>query len=127
MAAIDFGGKLATQIVKGIRERLGAELPPQAFTIIMDCWQDSFANSVLQRLVKEHGELSAANFALDILADTQDVLIQRVGAQLEGAVDRARTLQERLVKEGEISEELRKQLDPKRGERFNKRRKSTVQ
>lgn len=123
MAKIDFGGALAAQLGQAFKEKLGAELSPPALQLIADEWQKSYASVFLSRVIKEHGEVTASNYALDIQVDSNEARILQYGAQLREEITRSQTIQRQLVEQGTVNEELRQQIDPNRPSRLLIKRK----
>ena len=76
------------------------------------------ALKLITRLQKEYGETSASNFALDLLLDDALEENSRLKQMLADKQEHCVALQKRCATADENNEELRKQLDSKRGDRF---------
>jgi len=81
---------------------------------------------LVQRLQKEYGETSIANFALDEQLNQAEAHIQHLHALDEEKNSTITALFARIKQADEDNESLRKQLDPKRGDRFAGPRKKAA-
>lgn len=77
-----------------------------------------FSLKLINRLQNEYGATSAANFAMDIMLEEANAAIQHLQQALAESQADAAAVRERLIVSEQNNEELKKQLDPSRGDRF---------
>lgn len=118
MAQIDLPRALAVQIVNKLGE-YGLEQTQHMVDTVTAVYNSSYAAAVFNRMIREYGELSASNFALDIMADTQTTELQRLAGVVAEKDESNQALVTRAQKAEHDCELLREQIDPKRAGRFS--------
>lgn len=81
-----------------------------------------FRSVLLDRMIDANGKTVASNHALSLQNDILVRQLAELTAKLEAANQRNASLQDRFLAAEKITEDLKAQIDPKRGTRFRRKR-----